>query len=238
MTIIKKLILGILGFGVLSTYANLHSYPGPNCLNTALVHAQILKYPRYTSNQEMYLYLKSSLCQEITLNEKRQKNDIQIILDQRPLAQKGIISHAYIYLTPEVMFEKIGFAVEAGYRYMKEDEIHAEYEVDFQLITVKSFRCQKLANKELAMIESLEKELFSLDKSFNGDKFLIKLNSALFKADTLTDVFIKNVIYQRTLSLIFQLGIIDGKYQSEGINQLVFGQANHYEIKKALNQML
>lgn len=238
MTVIKKLILGILCFGVLSTQANLHSYPGPNCLNTALVHAQILKYPRYTSNQEMYLYLNSSLCQEITLGEKRQKNDIQIIIDQRPLAQKGIISHAYIYLSPEVMFEKIGFAVEAGYRYMKEDDILAEYEVDFLSITVKSFRCQKLVNKELTGIESLEKELFFFDKNFDGDKFLKKANSTLIKADTLSDIYIKNVIYQRALSLVFQLGVLDGKYQSEGINQLVFGQANHHEIKKVLNRML
>lgn len=238
MTVIKKLILGILCFGVLSTQANLHSYPGPNCLNTALVHAQILKYPRYTSNQEMYLYLNSSLCQEITLGEKRQKNDIQIIIDQRPLAQKGIISHAYIYLSPEVMFEKIGFAVEAGYRYMKEDDILAEYEVDFLSIAVKGFRCQKLVNKELAGIESLEKELFFFDKNFDGDKFLIKVNSTLLKADTLSDIFIKKVIFQRALSLVFQLGVLDGKYQSEGINQLVFGQANHHEIKKVLNRML
>lgn len=238
MTIIKKLILGILCFGVLSTQANLHSYPGPNCLNTALVHAQILKYPRYTSNQEMYLYLNSSLCQEITLGEKRQKNDIQIIIDQRPLAQKGIISHAYIYLSPEIMFEKIGFAVEAGYRYMKEDDILAEYEVDFLSIAVKGFRCQKLVNKELAGIESLEKELFFFDKKFDGDKFLKKVNLTLLKADTLSDIFIKNVIFQRALSLVFQLGVLDGKYQSEGINQLVFGQANHHEIKKALNRML
>lgn len=235
MKLLNKLIIGILFLGIINAQANLHSYPGPNCLNTALVYAKILKYPRYTSNQETLLYLESRLCHEVSLVGKRQKNDIQIIIDKRPLAQKGVISHAYVYLSPEVMFEKIGYAVEAGYRFMKEDEIQAEYDVDFKNIDVKSFRCQKLESKELVAVEELEKELFYYDNFFDSEKFIKKLNDVVDSAETISDSFIKNVIYQRALSLVYQLGVVDRKYQSEKVNQLIFSKATNAEIKKALS---
>lgn len=223
--------------GVLSTQANLHSIPGPNCLNTALVYTNVLKYPRYTSNQEMLLYLKSNLCHEVSLTGKRQKNDIQIIIDKRPLAQKDIISHAYVYVSPEVMFEKIGFAVEAGYRYMKESEILSEYEVDFQDLTVKSYRCQSLTHKDLLFIESLEREFFYFENNFNAESFVAKVKKTVLLADTVKDTFIRDVIYQRALSIIFQLGIVDRKYQNNLIDQLIFSKASNSQIAHAIRSL-
>ena len=215
-------------------HSSLHGLEGPNCLNTALIYTKILKYPRYTSNQEMNLYLHSSLCRELSVNEKRHNRDIQIIRDLRPLALKDIISHAYVYVSPGVMFEKIGFSPEASYRTISEDEILSDYDVDNKQIIVKRFRCQNFQHKDLVFILELEKKLFQQAENIDGKEFISDLKEALRLADNLDNKFVRDSIYQRVLAMLYQLGLINNQYQNNSVNKLVLSNSENWQIKGIL----
>lgn len=215
-------------------FSSLHSLEGPNCLNSALIYTNILKYPRYTSNQEMNLYLHSSLCRELSGNEKRHNRDIQIIRDLRPFAQKDIISHAYVYVSFGVMFEKIGFSPEATYRTVSEDEILSDYDVDNKEIVVQRFRCQDFQHKDLAFILGLEKKLFQQAEKIEGKKFITDLKEALRLADNLDNKFVRDSIYQRVLAMLYQLGLINNQYQNNNVNKLVLSYSENWQIKGIL----
>ena len=113
--------------------------------------------------------------------------------------------------------------------------VQSAFSIENKNIDVKSFRCQKLESKELVAVEKLEKELFYYDNFFDTEKFIKKINDVVDSAETISDSFIKNVIYQRALSLVYQLGVVDRKSQSEKVNQLIFSKATNAEIKKALS---
>lgn len=101
---------------------------GPNCLNGALVSAGVLPYHRYTSNQEMQMVLHSKMCQKVE-NSNRSKNNIGVIKDLGPYATSGIISHAFVYLTDDLSFEKRGYDKREPYHFVSTDSILSDYQV-------------------------------------------------------------------------------------------------------------
>ncbi len=103
---------------------------GPNCLNAAMVSVGLSKHYRYASNGEMQTMLNSPLCRRLTNGEERAYNDIGLILDNGPYATKGIISHAFVQLSRDQVFEKHGYSKTDPYQVVNLQNVFQEYEVD------------------------------------------------------------------------------------------------------------
>ncbi len=103
---------------------------GPNCLNAAMTSVGLSKHYRYASNGEMQTMLNSPLCRRLANGEVRAVNDIGLILDNGPYAMKGIISHAFVHVSRDQVFEKHGYSRTDPYQVVNLQNVFAEYEVD------------------------------------------------------------------------------------------------------------
>lgn len=97
-----------------------------NCLNGALRYKQILNQERYTSNAEMWSVLESPLC--LKVDSSPDEFDIGILIDKRPHAEPFMISHAFVLLKNNKIFEKHGLGEMEPYQYSTVDTVLAEYE--------------------------------------------------------------------------------------------------------------
>jgi hypothetical protein len=89
-----------------STHAGDH---GPNCWNAALVANQIIPYRRYSDTTEFEFIASSPLCHPLKEGESPQPGDVGAVattLDQG--AQVNRRTHGFIYVSPELIFQKGG----------------------------------------------------------------------------------------------------------------------------------
>lgn len=103
---------------------------GPNCLNAAMVSTGLSKAYRYASNGEMQTMLHSPLCRPLQNGEKRAVNDIGLILDNGPFATPGIISHAFVLVSQDQVFEKHGYSKNDLYQIVNLQNVLKEYQFD------------------------------------------------------------------------------------------------------------
>lgn len=89
---------------ILSEYEGVTSdFDGPNCWNASLVASKILPYPRYSTAEEMYFWLNSPLCHEVSRKSEMEPGDVIAIRDENNEEY-----HAFIYISPDLAFSKNG----------------------------------------------------------------------------------------------------------------------------------
>ena len=134
MTILRKLISTLIlissSFATATTTIRFAAIDGPNCLNAAMVSVGLSKSERYASNGEMQTMLKSPLCRRLTNAEDRKVNDIGLILDNGPYATPGIISHAFVQVSPDKVFEKHGYSQSDPYQVVDLQSVFKDYGFD------------------------------------------------------------------------------------------------------------
>jgi len=103
---------------------------GPNCFNTTLVAPKILEHMRYSSSEELAWYLDSVLCKKVNESEM-QPGDPVVVFNHPILAPSStVISHSYVYLTPNLSFQKTGYMGKiAPFEFSNPQQISKEYEV-------------------------------------------------------------------------------------------------------------
>jgi hypothetical protein len=206
---------------------------GPNCLNTALLFNRIVPYARYTSNTEFDIILKSSLCRPLQVHEERKLGDIHIILGTRPTSQKGLYSHAYVFLKGDDMFEKVGSSQKAPYRVVKESEIFEDYQVG-EFSRVEGHRCHPLKRERLKersrivleKMEALEKELSSI----LGDESRTRKPEVFFKIKSSVREIAK-ALQDHENDLVFK--IVLGRIVSLGQQLHILGENSLWEVTRA-----
>lgn len=225
---------------------------GPNCLNGALVATGVLPHHRYTSNSEMWVKLKSSMCKKVK-NKERQRGDIGILLDLGPFATPNIISHAFVYLNDLMSYEKRGYGKTEPYHTLATMDILNSYDLDdIEGESVEFYRCENwltfqseqkknLSKKlEAALNETLKLEemLHQSIKSEGGDFSLLK--NQIFKIAkqmaklplTSSEKIFNKDIAARLVSISSQLNALGDselrsitqkwEFQEEGINDVFF----------------
>lgn len=75
--------------------------PGPNCYNTALKITGMYPYHRFVSEAEMSAFLLTSACRKVS---KPLPGDIGVFRQD-----KFANIHAFLYMSPNLVFEKFGF---------------------------------------------------------------------------------------------------------------------------------
>lgn len=134
MTILRKLISTLIlissSFATATTTIRFAAIDGPNCLNAAMVSVGLSKSERYASNGEMQTMLKSPLCRRLTNAEVRKVNDIGLIFDNGPYATPGIISHAFVQVSPDKVFEKHGYSQSDPYQVVDLQSVFKDYDFD------------------------------------------------------------------------------------------------------------
>lgn len=132
---------------------------GPNCLNGALVATGVLPHHRYTSNSEMWVKLKSSMCKKVK-NKARQRGDIGILLDLGPFATPNIISHAFVYIDDLMSYEKRGYGKTEPYHTLATMDILNSYDLDdIEGESVEFYRCENWSSFQSAHKKNLSKKL-------------------------------------------------------------------------------
>lgn len=203
------------------------SIDGPNCLNGALVASKMLPAHRYSSNSEMRINLKSGMCQKIA-NQNRKVGDIGLIFDLGPFADKEVISHAFVYISNEVSFEKRGYAQTEPYHLVATKIILEDYDVENILSAeVEFYRCQDWKsfyasekkslsvelNKKLVEVENLEEMLqvaiAKNDKNFSQvKKQILKISAGMSEIQTKSGQIFVEIIAARIVSISSQLNAL------------------------------
>jgi hypothetical protein len=83
---------------------------GPNCWNTALYMSGVVDVVRYTGEQEFSFWMNSPLCKELDQNAPVEAGDL--------LVERGETGeqHVSVFISDELIFEKIGFEKQLQYQ--------------------------------------------------------------------------------------------------------------------------
>lgn len=166
---------------------------GPNCLNGALVATGVLPYQRYTSNSEMWVKLKSSMCKKVK-NKERQRGDIGILLDFGPFATPNIISHAFVYLNDLMSYEKRGYGKTEPYHTLATMDILNSYDLDdIEGESVEFYRCENWLAFQSAQKINLSKKL---EAALNETLKLEKMLHQSIKSEDAHFSLVKNQIFK------------------------------------------
>ena len=141
MRILIILLTFYLAFSSYSSELSYANFDGPNCINAAMVKAELLDFHRYSSNQELWNKLHSIQCKNVDKNSLR-NGDIGIIIDHGVHALPNIISHAFIFLDVYTSYEKHGWAKSEAYQVVDTQSILDEYGVgEESRVDVEYYRC-------------------------------------------------------------------------------------------------
>lgn len=155
-------------------------YDGPNCLNSALYQNQITPFHHYTSNAEMIHILTSEACHKLTPNDALALNDIGVIFSTSKLALKEVISHAFVVIDGNRLFEKHGYSKAEAYQFTDLTTVFSEYSIP-DSARVEYYRCQNFAN-------TLQKNLKTTQAINHFQKLIeiqTQLNSFIFESKQL-----------------------------------------------------
>lgn len=99
---------------------------GPNCFNAALVFSGILSNLRGSTADEIEFYMKEPLCRKKAKSESPEAGDLGLI-SRGAAHQKPFVSHAFIYLSDDFVFEKSSQFKTDPYTLKERSETIAEY---------------------------------------------------------------------------------------------------------------
>ncbi len=98
---------------------------GPNCWNLTLVKSGILQNLRYSSPEEMKLYLNSPLCEALQKNQQRLPGDIGSIK-----TYDNELIHAFVYVSEKLVYSKNGVEKINPYALQELNTVYDEYHLN------------------------------------------------------------------------------------------------------------
>lgn len=103
------------------------THHGPNCWNSALVAAGVLKHIRFTSPEEFRFLVESPLCQKIPSGQQR-SGDIQVYRRTLPGLSGAMLEvHANLWLNAEEAFNKMTDFSTAPYELAAHEKVNLLY---------------------------------------------------------------------------------------------------------------
>lgn len=149
------------------------SYDGPNCLNTVLLYKGFNQSYHYTSLAEFQIVLTSPLCQQVSFHSL-EENLVGIVQSESKFANPNFISHGFIKIKDQSVFEKKGYSSEEPIRLVDLSTVIKDYEIQNPEQSIKLFRCQQFdlwkrqANLSLEILNYLSK-LEEIERKLNSN---------------------------------------------------------------------
>jgi len=154
------------------------SYDGPNCWNSSLVVSHLLPAIRYSTSEEMSLWMDSPFCQALKDDQALIAGDVVAVREAESETTTEEI-HGFIYLTNQLSFSKNGYAQTSPFALQALENVFQVYGVDQKPICRRTSKienqCYRYANyyrchpidKELKAYESNNSEFKNTEATLN-----------------------------------------------------------------------